>query len=521
MTWFLIGMAWKSALVSGAALLLLRVLKDSPAAARAALLRFAALLLLALPALSLLLPAIEVAVPQTTVAPAAAPVAAPVAVPMAAPVSLDAPMAAAAVASDTMRLGELLPLLYLAGVVLLALHLGAGLWRLGSWTRSAREPDCPRWSDTFARVRARAGSTRPARLLVSGHVPAPMSWGWRSAAILIDRGSLARPEDAPAVLEHEMAHVDRGDWPALMLVRLAVALFWFNPLVWLLARRFVQCAEEAADARAVGQVEPADYARMLLGYAMQGGAPAVPANAMATSPVAARIEAVLARRLPSGAQRWRLGVAMTGCLAVAAPVAALSIDGGTKVPPAPRAPAAPPAIPAPPPILAAAMQAPAVPEAPEAPEAPYAPEAPEPPLPPEAPIIDRAELDRSVAEAVRGAEEAKRAAEAAVQEAKAQLASIDVEAIRASALRAAAEGMASGAAGLEEGAREMAEKARRVQSDPEYRRRARSEWRHEGRPMSEAEVLEAARKMEQGAVKMREGAEEMRRKAAEMRAQQP
>src|ERR1700709_1968203 len=64
------------------------------------------------------------------------------------------------------------------------------------------------------------------------------------------------PAGAYPVLAHEIAHVVRRDWAMLILARLVVALFWFNPLMWLLERRLIEEAEEAVDARAFLHVAP-------------------------------------------------------------------------------------------------------------------------------------------------------------------------------------------------------------------------------------------------------------------------
>ena len=37
------------------------------------------------------------------------------------------------------------------------------------------------------------------------------------------------------------------DWAKLLASRIACAIFWFNPLVWMLARESHQLREEAAD----------------------------------------------------------------------------------------------------------------------------------------------------------------------------------------------------------------------------------------------------------------------------------
>ena len=98
---------------------------------------------------------------------------------------------------------------------------------------------------------------------VSDQVPAPLSWGWHVPVILINRDALAHPSEAEAIIAHEAAHLARLDWPRLLAARFAVALFWFNPLVWLLERRHLQDVEEAADAEAARRVEPTRYAQTL------------------------------------------------------------------------------------------------------------------------------------------------------------------------------------------------------------------------------------------------------------------
>jgi beta-lactamase regulating signal transducer with metallopeptidase domain len=316
---FIAEMAWKSLVISAAALLLLALLRSRSAADRATVLRLAVLLLLALPLLSVALPALVVEEPRppAVLQPILPPPTGPAA-DGAAPRALPAPVAAV----PAVEVGDLVRAVYLLGLSLILARLAAGLWTLRRWTRRAQPVHDPAWRAALVR----AGGFR-VRLAVSDRAPSPMSWGLRRPVILIDRASLARPEDADAILAHEMAHVTRKDWPALMLSRLAVALFWFNPLVWVLERCLVQHAEEAADLQAVVRVEPVGYARTLLGCVRSTGLVAAPANGMAPGQgLARRLGAILdprQRGLPSGSV-WTL-TAMAACVAVAAPIAAVEL----------------------------------------------------------------------------------------------------------------------------------------------------------------------------------------------------
>ena len=53
-----------------------------------------------------------------------------------------------------------------------------------------------------------------------------------------------------------------------MLARVATAIFWFNPLAWVLAREAHQLREEAADdAVLAADIADTDYAQLLVGVA--------------------------------------------------------------------------------------------------------------------------------------------------------------------------------------------------------------------------------------------------------------
>jgi beta-lactamase regulating signal transducer with metallopeptidase domain len=538
---FLIEMGWKSAAIAGAALLLAAMLRSRAAADRGAVLKIAVALLLALPAIALFAPALEI---QT---PAPAPVAAAPA--PTTPSALDTSAAEPALASAALEPpgnnwddpSLLFFLLYVGGVAMVGGRLLAGLWTLRRWTRAAREVEAPAWRTALARA---GGDTLGVRLLVSEDASSPLSWGWRRPVVLLDRDTLRAPDEADAILAHEIAHVVRRDWPSLILSRLAVALFWFNPLVWRLDREVAQQAEEAADSDAAAAVEPARYAQTLLDWARLTGPSALPANAIAAGEpgLSKRVKAILDGRVARRSGSFWAVAAMLGCAAFAAPVAALDFveaaPAAPIAPPAPAVPATPPA-----PLAAAALVppppgAPRVAPAPNAPPAPMAgmmavpPSAPMPPALPHAAIaaaerasaharaaahaaaaadVDEAaieaQVEAAVAEAMRSADvataEASRVAEHAVQAAMAGMA-------------AGAHGMENGAAGMERGADNMVAEARRLR-DPAYREAQIRKAAARGKHITHEELLEAAEGMEEGAEGMRDGAREMREAAEEMR----
>jgi beta-lactamase regulating signal transducer with metallopeptidase domain len=203
---FLVEMAWKSALISGAALAVTAALRFRPAGERSAVLRMAVAMILALPLIALLLPALPVVTQTIHETAPAAPTA------LAALDALPQTAAAAVPATGAGAWDDPAPLLewlWLGGVVMVVLRLLAGLWTLRRWTRSASGPDRPEWIEALANAREAAGYDGEVRLLVAD-TSSPISWGWRRPAILLDRDTARMPAGAEAVLAHEVAHIVRA-----------------------------------------------------------------------------------------------------------------------------------------------------------------------------------------------------------------------------------------------------------------------------------------------------------------------
>lgn len=543
---FFVEMAWKSSLIAGAALALAAVLQGRSAADRAQVLRVGAALLLSLPLIAILFPVIRL---EAFAAPE------PLPIPMTYATATEPDVLSAARQAAAPSIWDdpapLLLILYFGGLFAVGARLLGGLLTLARWTRAARPVDCARWQAAHERALAAVPNAPPARLLLSADVPAPLSWGVLRPVILIDADTLAEPETAAAILSHEVAHIARRDWLALMIAKTATALFWFNPLAWMMEKRLVQQMEEAADAHAATLVEPVAYAQTLLGWERFGRA-GLPANSMAhrRSSLGRRIHAVLERREVSGGKAMTV-TAVALCVLIAAPVAATRLVAAAPRPPAP--PAAPEAPPAPP--AAAAAVAPPAPPAPlpvmataaiaPAPQAPAADRPIRPPAPPAPPATEvgeqvRVALDRVlpqvpaiIARATAGLDEAHAVAvhhgaarvDASAIRAEVNRSLAEARAHRADArvierqvalsLREGARGIAEGAVGLEQGAREMEEQARQLR-DPEHRAEVIAREQARGRTVTHEKLIRVADGLEEGARGMREGAREMRQSARKM-----
>src|SRR6185503_1020539 len=191
------------------------------------------------------------------------------------------------------------------------------------------------WLSALARAQRRMGFKHGTALLTSNELASPISWGLMRPVILLNTRAVEAASEAEAIIAHELAHVARMDWAKLLLARIATALFWFNPFVWLLAREAHQLREEAADdAVLAADIADTDYAQLLVGVARHE-CPGLLLGAHGVAPsktsLARRVARVLDGKSVRGpvARGFAVGV-FFGALVIAAPLAALTLTpGGT------------------------------------------------------------------------------------------------------------------------------------------------------------------------------------------------
>jgi beta-lactamase regulating signal transducer with metallopeptidase domain len=321
----LIELGWKSALVAALCLGALAVLRRRSAGEKALVAHIGVLALVLLPAAALLLPKIELRVPEPI-----AEVATALTPPGSEPATtIDAPAGTEA----TFNWGAAAVLLYLAVAGAFLLGLAIAVARLQLVRARAELIRDPNWLAALVRAQDRAGFKHGTALLTSTELNSPVSWGLFRPVIIVDADALAQKERAEAIIAHELAHVTRLDWLRLMLGRLALALFWFNPLVWLLVRQSHQLSEEAADDVVLrSEISDCDYADLLLRAVRHANPPALlAANGVAPSrsSLSRRIAHVLDASQPRRPARFGWAVltllgatALNGVIASAQPLLA-------------------------------------------------------------------------------------------------------------------------------------------------------------------------------------------------------
>jgi bla regulator protein blaR1 len=334
----LIGIALKSLLIAGLTLAVLQAMRQRSAAERSWVAHIGLLALVVMAIAPLALPnwnveapalmgsatAVEATVqdspPMTAVASAPAPVATPSTPAVkAAPKPAVSPVVAAAMYG--VPAAVLLLITFIALARLIALRARADVLVDGHWLSA------------LAHAQRRMGFKHGTALLTSNELSSPISWGLMRPVILLNPRAVEASGEAEAIIAHELAHVARMDWVKLLLARIATALFWFNPLVWMLAREAHQLREEAADdAVLAADIVDTDYAQLLVGVARHE-CPGLLLGAHGVAPsknsLARRVARVLDGKSARGpvARSFALGV-FVGALLIAAPLAALTLTPG-------------------------------------------------------------------------------------------------------------------------------------------------------------------------------------------------
>lgn len=163
-------------------------------------------------------------------------------------------------ADPALTVHTLAALIWLAGGAAFLVWQLAGYARFRLRVRRWRSPEeDPEVSALFERLAAEAG-VGDLTLARCAAVPAPMVTGLLCPVLLLPPAPLTG-DALEAVLRHEITHVRRRDLWYKLLLLLARAVHWFNPLVHLMARRACRDLEIACDEAVVAGQDAAFRAR--------------------------------------------------------------------------------------------------------------------------------------------------------------------------------------------------------------------------------------------------------------------
>ena len=329
-TAILLNAGLKSTVVLGTAWLLARALRHRSAATRHLVWTAAAAALLALPLLSVSMPALRIdtgalapLVPSITFRTTAVP-----------PSGTTASATSSSIPNPSptphqpwsINLRLLIPILWAAGAALSLAQMTAAWFVMGRMRRAARPVD----DSSFFSLAHSLGVHRPVQLLEIPTGAMPLSFGILRPSVFLPADATEWSEDRRrVVLLHELAHIRRGDLATQMIARISVSLFWWNPLAWMAMREFVKERERAADDLVLTAGESATaYASELLEIARSLHTAPVLVSAAVAMARPSQLEGRLTAILDSHTDRQSTGpraaiAAAIVAVALVAPFAAL------------------------------------------------------------------------------------------------------------------------------------------------------------------------------------------------------
>ncbi|HKY06213.1 MAG TPA: M56 family metallopeptidase [Blastocatellia bacterium] len=163
--------------------------------------------------------------------------------------------------------------LWVAGALAIFARLAigtAGVWRMA---RSSEQITDREWTALAKGISWEINLRREVALLKSERVTMPLTWGsFRSAILLPAEADEWEADRRHIVLLHELAHVKRRDCLTQSFAHMVCAIYWFNPLVWLALRQLRLERERACDDQVLDTgTKASDYASHLLEIARSLG----------------------------------------------------------------------------------------------------------------------------------------------------------------------------------------------------------------------------------------------------------
>lgn len=136
------------------------------------------------------------------------------------------------------------------GVLGLCFWLVVGIVRLKKLAIAQGVEPFARMQALFESCRNEMGIQKPIRLRLQQYLPVPAITGIRKPVLLLPASLMDERDEQKLrhIFFHELSHYKRGDIVITYLLNILNAIYWFNPLVWLVIRLVNRDMETACDA---------------------------------------------------------------------------------------------------------------------------------------------------------------------------------------------------------------------------------------------------------------------------------
>ena len=109
--------------------------------------------------------------------------------------------------------------------------------------------------DVITGLCAMMGIKRIPKVYISDNAESPCAVGFFRPAIYLPRWAVSDKERLRYILMHELTHIKYRDNPLSLLISACCAVYWFHPLVWIMASSAIRDRELACDARVTGSMD--------------------------------------------------------------------------------------------------------------------------------------------------------------------------------------------------------------------------------------------------------------------------
>ena len=157
-------------------------------------------------------------------------------------------------------------LVWIVGSAFLFVRIVFGLYGTSRLTQEGQNMQDSLWRRLLNRFLEAVSLRRKINLMSHGKTMVPLTWGVIKPIVMMPAESENWSENQRSTaLYHELSHIKRGDYLVMMLARISRAIYWFNPLSWIVLGMIKREQEKACDELVLkAGIKPSTYAENLL-----------------------------------------------------------------------------------------------------------------------------------------------------------------------------------------------------------------------------------------------------------------
>ncbi len=159
-----------------------------------------------------------------------------------------------------------LGVVWLIGILFQLSKLGYGVVLVKNFRNTLEDKNDVPFDDMLCTIARTFWKNRLPALYSSPSIDSPITIGLLKPVVIIPQKLLPTltENELKSILLHELAHIYHHDQVIGVLKRVVLAIFWWNPLVYIINREHEQAREEVSDNYVLGELSPGVYIQCLM-----------------------------------------------------------------------------------------------------------------------------------------------------------------------------------------------------------------------------------------------------------------